>query len=83
MISKLKIKQATPMNEVYGKIINKVNELVDIVNQLQYNTINTINPIEVMWNLLQMPEEERIRTAHLWDYCEEEVDKNGKIKTNS
>lgn len=31
------------------------------------------NPIEIMWDLLKIPEEERIKTAHLFDYCEEEI----------
>lgn len=30
------------------------------------------NPIEILWDLLCMPEEERIHTSHLYDYCEEE-----------
>ena len=35
-------------------------------------TKDITNPIHIMWDLLCMPEEERIHTSHLYDYCEEE-----------
>jgi len=76
-IEQLNIKQFTPMSESFESIINKINELVEITNQLLYLQMN---PLEVIWHLQDTPEEERGKQAALWDYLEEDIlkeDKNG------
>lgn len=44
-------------------------------------TKDITNPIEIMWDLLCIPEEDRYHTAHLFDYCEEECIEGDPLKS--
>jgi len=69
-IEKLNFKIGKPMKEVWEETVKKINELVEIVNQLIYLQMN---PLEIIWHLQNTPEEERGKQAELWDYLEEDI----------
>ena len=71
-IKKLNFPIGKPMKEVWEETVDKINELVNYVNQLIYLQMN---PLEIIWHLQNTPEEERGKQAELWDYLEEEIEK--------
>jgi hypothetical protein len=51
-----------------------IDKGVETMKEKTKLTEGLINPIEIYWDLLQIPEEQRSNEASLWDYCELEIE---------
>jgi hypothetical protein len=65
------ITRDTIIKAVMEKVITVKEDIVE--NPIEENNMLT-NPIEIAWDLLHIPEEQRIHTALIWDYCEEQIE---------